>query len=220
MKKMKKITFSILMIIAVLEIKAQDYQITFAGTGASTSVDSVKVENLSQCTSLALAGTDTLILTSTLGMNETSDPHDYPMNIYPNPSPGNFEVEFEETSNSNVCIVLYDMTGKAVLQRNEFLQEGKYVFQLRDVPGGAYIMKVESDRYLYSAILISNREGTSCNVTHGIKPAGRTKELMEFIGIRSVIRMQFNAGDTLKLTGKSGIYSTIIMTPSRRPRPF
>jgi uncharacterized protein (TIGR02145 family) len=211
MKKMKKITFSILMIIAVLEIHAQDYQITFAGTGASTSVDSVKVENLSQCTNLALAGTDTLILTSTLGINVTGNPHETQMNIHPNPSQGNCEVEFEATSGSNVCIVLYDISGKTILQRNEFLQEGKYVFQLRDVPGGAYIIKVESDRYLYSAILISNMEGTCCPVINSIKLLSRTTERMKFIGIRSIVRMQFNAGDTLKLTGKSGIFRTISM---------
>jgi uncharacterized protein (TIGR02145 family) len=211
MKQMKKITFSILMIIAVSEIHAQDYQITFAGTGASTTVDSVKVENLSQCTSLALAGTDTLILTASLGIKEPGSLPDHPMNIYPNPSQGNFEVEFEATSEGNVCIVLYDMSGKEVFRRNEFLQMGKFVFQMSGVQGGAYILKVKSDSYLYSAKLISNNEGTCFSVINGLKPAGSTMERMEFIGIRSIVRMQFNAGDTLKLTGKAGIFRTVSM---------
>jgi hypothetical protein len=58
-KEMKTILFAFLMIITALHIRGQNYQIHFTGNGASSTVDSVKVENLSQHTSLTLAGTDT-----------------------------------------------------------------------------------------------------------------------------------------------------------------
>ena len=217
---MKTITFLILMIIAFFNIYAQNYQISFAGAGAGTIVDSVKVENLSQCTSLILSGTDTLNLTSTVGMNESGNPHEYCMNIYPNPSSGSFSIEFEAITRNNVSIGLYDMSGKMVLQKKEFYQEGYHSFLLNGIQGGIYYLKVESDHYLYSAKLISTAAGAGCPVitnnmsicsldnppylsrTTAVKGAGNT---------RTVINMQFNAGDTLKLTGKSGIYRTVSM---------
>ena len=217
---MKTITFTLLMTLAVFENYAQNYQINFAGTGASTAVDSVKVENLSQCTSVTLAGTDTLNLTSTVGMNETGNPHEYHLNIYPNPSSGYCSVEFEATSGSNVCIGLYDMSGKAVLQRTEFFQEGKYVFQLSGIQGGVYIMKVESDHFLYTVKLISNAAGTDfpviknneliCGISNPTN-LPRTTEMKGSGNTKSIINMQFNEGDTLKLTGISEIYKTVSM---------
>lgn len=54
----------ILLIFAIAKTQAQDYQINFTGTGASTIVDSVKVENLTQCTGLSIYGNDTLHLTA------------------------------------------------------------------------------------------------------------------------------------------------------------
>jgi len=42
---MKRILF-LIAIICSLTVNAQNYLITFAGTGASNNVDSVKVENL------------------------------------------------------------------------------------------------------------------------------------------------------------------------------
>ena len=54
---------------------AQDYQINFTGTGATSTVDSVKVENLSQCTSLSLGGADTLHLKATKYHNGSDIPN-------------------------------------------------------------------------------------------------------------------------------------------------
>ena len=70
---MKNIPFSILMITTVLGTYAQNYQISFTGTGGSTMVDSVKIENLSQCSNLSIAGTDTLNLSATVGIIESGN---------------------------------------------------------------------------------------------------------------------------------------------------
>jgi len=106
-----------LMVIAVFKINAQNYQINFTGTGAGTTVDSVKVENLSQCTALTFGGSDTLILASSVGINEELNPNNYQINIYPNPSPGNCSVEFEAKSAGNVHIAVYDISGKLAMQK-------------------------------------------------------------------------------------------------------
>jgi len=112
------------------------------------------------------------------------------------------------------------MSGKEVLQRNEFILEEKHLFQLTGIPGGAYILKVESDQYLYTAKLMSIAVEKGCPVIKYNELSRdlneqpwlpRTKEMKGSSITRSIINMQFNAGDTLKLTGKSGIYRTVKM---------
>jgi hypothetical protein len=49
-----------------MSITAQDYQISFAGTGESTVVTSVKVENLTKGTMLEISGSDILHLKATI----------------------------------------------------------------------------------------------------------------------------------------------------------
>ena len=216
---MKTLACSILMILAAFEIYSQNYQINFAGTGAGITVDSVKVENLTQCTSMMLAGTDTLILTSTAGMNETGNTHNFQVTVYPNPSPGYFSVEFESASGSTVWIGLYDISGKAVLYHREFLQEGVHQFRLSGIQGGVCIMKVEPGDFLYTTKLISTGTGTGCPVIENIGSSHGTNN-RPFLTHSAVtnryacagsIPMLFNAGDTLKLTGISGNYRTVSM---------
>ena len=222
---MKTFTFSILMIIAVPGIYAQNYQIGFAGTGASTTVDSVKVENLSQCKSLTLAGTDTLNLNATVGINESRKPRETEVSVYPNPSSGYFSVDFVTSKAGNALIGLYDMSGRMILQKKEFFPEGHHSFLLNGLQGGVYILKVESADQRVSARLISYAEGSGCPSINKTEPAGGTKNgqylngtmiLRDPEGTKSIIVMQFNAGDTLKFTGKSGNYRTVcILVPAQ-----
>jgi len=208
------------MIVAVVKAYSQNYQITFSGTGASTNIDSVKVENLSQCTGLTLGGSDTLILTSSVGINEILYPDEHYLNIYPNPSTGNCSVEFEATSAGKACIALYDISGKIVLQKKVFLQEGHQWFALQGIKPGICYLKIESADYLYTAKLISTASYPDQPAVISTGPSGDTKKgqykkgpatLKDFSKTKSLIYLQFNDGDTLKLTGKSGNYRTVSM---------
>jgi uncharacterized protein (TIGR02145 family) len=215
---MKTFTLSIAFFLAVYVSFCQNYLITFAGTGAATTVDSVKVENLSQCTSLVLGGTDTLVLNPATGIIEPGNPHDF-IKVYPNPSPGLFKVEIETTPVSNVCIGLYDLSGKIILHRKEFVLEDSHVFQLDGIQSGVCILKVETGNYLYTAKLISIGAATGNPmindngnfVTGKQSSSARTTGFTGNGSIKSMIIMPFNEGDTLKLTGKSGVCRTVTM---------
>jgi uncharacterized protein (TIGR02145 family) len=218
-KHMKTITLSMLLILAGFHCYTQNYQITFTGSGASTTVDSVKVENLSQCTSLVLAGTDTLHLLSTVGINEGNQPEDH-VTIYPNPSPGYFSVEMEANTTGILRIGLFDMSGNVVIQHKEIANKGINLFELNSIPSGIYLLKAESDHLLYSSKVISTggekdhpviRYCGPVRVTGKESSLTRATEVNGPVSIKSVVIMQFNAGDTLKLTGKSGIFRTVSM---------
>jgi len=215
------------MIFAIAKTHAQNYQISFAGTGASTTVDSVKVENVTQCTDTMLGGNDILHLTGTVGINELNTAADNTLHIYPNPMTGNCIIDFEAIAQGETTIGLYDITGKRILQVQELLPKGHHTYSLsaclpgrQGISSGTYTLKIESDKYSYTAKIVgSNATFGTSEIKHietmqgadKQSAASNTGKIRGLKSGKSVIDMQFNAGDTLKLTGKSGNYRTVIM---------
>ncbi|MEI6766397.1 MAG: FISUMP domain-containing protein [Bacteroidota bacterium] len=217
---MRTIAFTILFIGSCLTIQAQNYLIDFSGTGVSNSVDSVKIENLSQCTSLTIAGSDVLNLNPLVGMDESGNRQDFGISVFPNPSSGHCSLVFDATSDNDVSFGLLDMNGKTVLQQKEFLSSGHHTFQLSGIPGGVYGLTIESGKCRYSVKLISNaalqgnpiiKKTESTMSINNLQAGSGNGETRKMSASKSIIGMQFNAGDTLKLTGKSGNCRTISM---------
>lgn len=73
------------MMLTSLSMFSQDYSISFSGTGSSTTVSSVFVENLTQNKSVTLNGSETLHLAATItGINEVDEDREK-LIISPNP---------------------------------------------------------------------------------------------------------------------------------------
>jgi uncharacterized protein (TIGR02145 family) len=215
-----------LMIFMIVRLQAQTYQISFAGKGASLKVDSVKVENLKQCKELSLGGSDILNLTLSSGINIINNNSDKTCIIYPNPSADNCIIEFEENSQTNSTLELYDITGKRILKIQELLKKGKHKFRLSGTGSGIYMLKVESSQsgFIRTAKIIS------CNLNKGVPEIKHIETSLftdkqqedfnsetdkSYKGIKSIKDMQFSQGDILKLTGYSDNYRTIsILMPA------
>jgi uncharacterized protein (TIGR02145 family) len=218
---MKKIILLFLLIFAITKINAQNYQISFAGIGASTTVDSVKVENLSQCTDTTLSGSDILHLKGTVGIYELNTAADNTMHIYPNPTTGNCSINFEATAQGKTTIELFDVTGKRILQEQEILSKGNHTYNLSGIRSGVYFIKIASDKFFYtSKIVCSNATiGTTeikhIETTQGIDNKSTTSKAEKMSSLKngkSLIEMQYTTGNRLKLTGFSGgIYRTVFM---------
>ena len=214
---MKKITLVCLMIFAIARTQAQDYQISFAATGASTSVDSVKVENITQCTSVNMSGSNILHLTATwVGINELIATTDNALHIFPNPMTEKCTVDFYATAEGNTMIELFDINGKIMLQQQNYLKKGNHAFSLSGMNSGVYFLRIESDSYTYSSKIMSS--GASKGIAHlkHIETAANmdnsnTGKMLNLRSNKSLIDMQYTTGDRLKLTGKSGNYRTVFM---------
>ena len=218
--KILKITAVFLLTFLFNLTKAQDYLISFSGSGASSTVDSVYVENLTQCTDTMLGGGDILQLLATLGINEISPNSDPDLFIFPNPMEGSCKVDFDITKAGRTTIELYDIAGNRILAQQESLLTGHYSYLLSGIRSGIFMLKIASANYTLVSKVISNNSipgiiEMKCIETRPLadKPindllSGEKKDLKSN---RSTIMMQYNAGDTLKFIGKSGIYNTIII---------
>lgn len=210
---MKSLILTAIVLLTYANCKAQNYLIDFAGSGANKKVDSVKIENLSQCSSLIISGGDILNLTSQTNIEESDIQNFHGLKVFPNPSSGKISLVFELKSDNMVHFKLYDLSGKEMFYKSQFMKEGKNNIILDGIQRGIYLLKIESSYFLYSAKLISIAE-TQSNVSLSINESSNLDyELKSKIPneINSIKGMQFKSGDTLKLTGKSGNFRTVSM---------
>ncbi len=207
---MKKSTIIIFFVLAMLQTQAQDYLISFAGSGVSTTVDSVQVRNLTQNTSLTLNGTDVLHLMGIVGIDLASEKSNGDLRIYPNPMDEQSFVEFETASSGIATIELSDIAGKQVAQTQNMLTNGRHTFVVSGLISGIYILFIKSAAYVYSGKIVCTRSiagnGNISYVSTKLKSTvpGNLKSL------QSEVQMQYNNGDQLLFKCHSGIYSTII----------
>jgi uncharacterized protein (TIGR02145 family) len=209
---MKKITLLIGFLGLLLsDLQAQNYLISFTGTGASNTVDSVKVENITQCTSVEFAGTDTLLLGATAGINDLNLKNDETLLIFPNPFTMYCNIEFESVISGNASIAIYDNMGKKIVETQHDLQQGKNRFQINGLTSGVYFINIRSKVSSYNGIVVSTWNGTGTpKITLQQESLDSRKDLT-IKRMNTVIQMQYNSGDMLKITGISNIYRTIVM---------
>jgi uncharacterized protein (TIGR02145 family) len=208
---MRKLLFLTALFIS-LNSNAQDYHITFAGTGSSSAVGSVIVENLTSGLSLTLNGSDILYLTGTVGITAVENMQLSSIKIYPNPLTENSLMEFFPPSPGDATISVYDMTGKPVAHIRGYLENTRQVFRLSGIKSGLYLVNIEGKSYRLSGKLLSTiSEGSKISIERiGSNQAPEEKEYInDAKGSAGTVDMAYSEGDRLKFTGVSGDFSTV-----------
>jgi uncharacterized protein (TIGR02145 family) len=210
---MKYLLF-VLVILCALTSNAQNHLISFAGTGGSTTIDSVKVENLTSGTTLKLIGSDILRLTGTTGINLIKNKQSSELKIYPNPMTDNSTVEFSSPVTGDALITVHDITGKLVAQNQSYLVIGQQSFRLSGLKSGFYLVSVKGISYQYSGKLLCNgNSGGTVIIEQSNNRAANVKsekeEKSDSKGIQTTVDMAYTIGDRLKFIGISGTYSTV-----------
>lgn len=207
---MKNSILIIFIILSILKLHAQDYVISFSGSGASTSVETVKVENQTQGKSISLLGSETLHLLADISGNSPIIHVDYPFNIYPNPSTDYFTIEFGANKSGPVYVRIFDLIGREVANLKHTLSYGINSFRVYGLNHGIHSIKVVLENQSYSAKLISQSSSKSKVTITNMENIGPVEETTK-LKIASTVRLwQYTAGDILNFIGTSGILSTVI----------
>lgn len=208
--KLNCLVFIFFLLFSIASSQAQDYQISFAGTGSSTTVGSVTVENLTQGKSITISGTETLHLVATItGTNPIIDDANNSLRIYPNPMIDNSTIDFVATTSGKASIELFDIDGRKILSVHNSLSIGINSFKISDLKSGVYNVRISSQAYNYIGKLVSNG---STNSTPRISYLGNSVIPVKTMELKNAIAektMQYTTGDRLKYTGSSGKYTTI-----------
>ena len=208
---MKKFTLILSLLLATVYLQAQDYQISFAGTGASTNVGTVIFENLTQGKSISLSGSEVLHLVTTgVGITKMFD-NENALRIYPNPATNISKIDFVATASGRVNIELFDIAGRRIGAAQNTLTIGNHSYQVSGLRSGIYTVRITSPAYTYTGKLISNGAPNSdvkiSYLGYGAIPV--TAKMLKSTSTETT--MQYTAGDRLKITGTSGNYSTVVI---------
>jgi len=209
MRRLLAILFAIAL---TTSVHSQDYLISFEGSGDTTIIDSVIVNNITQGTSLIVDGSDTLRLVENVtGLKPVRDNKENILYIYPNPAKEYCTVEFEAPQAGYITTEVYDISGKKVLQKSKYFEKGTYLMQISGLGHGVYSLKVKSTGFNYTGKIVSqsNTKGIA-----QINYTGQTNRSLNVSRLKSKnteVQMQYNTGDRLKLTGISGNYSTVVI---------
>ncbi len=187
---------------------AIDYTISFTGTGASTTVDSVIVQNLTRNTSVKVPAGYALNIIDVTAVEQIESDYEI-ISIIPNPITDKSVVSFYAKQTGNTQISVAGLDGRILTGINCNLYEGKNSFEI-SLDKGAYILRVTGNSYSYSSMILS-RSG------FGNKP------MLSYIGNEikinsnaqksknaNVISMPYITGDQLLYKGYSGNYCTIV----------
>jgi uncharacterized protein (TIGR02145 family) len=195
-----------------LKASAQNYLINFTGNGASNTVSSVKVENVTAGTSLIISGSDVLRLTFATNANSIDAGNSSVLIVYPNPMNDKSIVQISPPQEGNAIITIFDISGKSVTQTTSYLEHNMNEFSLSGLKNGFYIISVEGHTYKYSGKLLSNgRTDGSVNIKKlsNNQAHGEKSKQTDHKGVQAIVDMIYKPGDRLKFTGLSGKYSTI-----------
>ncbi len=209
-QKLIKGTFVLLFIITSSEINSQNYLISFTGAGASPDVDSVFIENLMQGTTLKMKGSEILSLTLVTDVEKISSENRSDILLYPNPVSDNAKMQFLLPVSGETLISIYDITGRKVAERRDFLSAGKQTYGIYGTGKGIYFIRISSGSYVISNKFIGNGSGDSNGRLEYEETFTINKKEGDEKGIYVEKEMEYITGDRLKIKGVSGIYSTVL----------
>lgn len=186
-----------------------NYSISFTGSGASTTVDNVVVQNLSKGTTVTVPDGSTLNLSDLLnGIDELKATQDE-IRIIPTSEDGNYILSFFSKCFSSTRITIYNIDGRKVAGINTNLQTGISSFKLA-LPKGLYAASVSGAGYSYSKKIIShtgNINNPDLTYLTSDKPASSFPKKVK---ADNSVSMSYSAGDRLLYKGVSGNFSTIL----------
>ncbi|MCX6232105.1 MAG: T9SS type A sorting domain-containing protein [Bacteroidetes bacterium] len=206
---MEKLYIFMITIFATANIYAQTYTISFAATGTATTVDSVKVENLTHPATATWHAGDVFQLVLGTGINEVRI-NDDNLIVFPNPMQGQAEISFYARQTGNACLSIYDIAGKEVLQTENKLMQGTQKYQLTGLKQGMYFIHISGNGYFYTAKLISQNTTASETI---IKYLGSEKPEVALTGLKSTsatVTMPHTTGDNLRFNGYAANHSAIV----------
>ena len=174
---------------------------------------SVKVENLATGATLNLNGTDVLRLNLSTGINTFEVPPSNSMHIYPNPMTGTSYLQIDPPEEGKVTISVVGFSGKIAGQTESYLDNSANVFRLTGIKAGLYVINITGNSWQLNGKLLSYSRNGGNQIIEKISNnqlPGKDKTDYETKSIPGTLDMVYSDGQTLKFTGTSGSYTTIV----------
>ena len=210
---MKTTTFFVLslLLVASLPCFGLNYTITFTGTGASSTVDNVIVQNLTKGTTVTVPAGNVLNLSDAATAVEPLSANDEAIRVYPASAGGKSRVSFFSKQAGGTQLSAFSLDGRKVAGISTDLQAGSNTFEL-SLPKGVFVIQVTGNEYAYTAKML-NPSGTLSKpeivYTGTEKPASSSPQKTKS-STSGITAMTYATGDQLLYKATSGTYNTIV----------
>ncbi len=198
----------------VSQTNAQSYLVNFTGTGEASVVNEVKIQNLTTGDTRTLSGTDILRLNLPTGINDLGVDRSSKIKFFPNPMNEYSILGINAPSGGEAVISVYDISGKAIYQKDFYVEAQEQEFMVSGLNKGLYFINIKGKGYSLSGKLLSNGN-RNCNIwISNISNTGNS----DYTGTKRydtkaeqvTVDMPYNTGQYLKFIGVSGEFSTVV----------
>jgi uncharacterized protein (TIGR02145 family) len=205
---MKTFTIIIFLVLVILRSQAQDYLLSFAGSGDTSVVSTVIVNNLTSGETITLNQGDILHLIVPVGIG-SPDNDKRILKIYPNPMAGQTVLKFSVPEKGSSVICIADLEGRTVYETSTLLSAGTHSFRIYGIKRGIYFMNISGSNFSFSTKLLSKgSEQPEPGIEYS--PSVRNPVGKPLKSNSAMIDMPYTEGDLLLFKGISGPYSTIV----------
>ena len=209
MRQIRKIILLIMTTFILSNSFSQNYTISFTVTGATSSLDSVKIENLTHPANAIWYNGDILQLVLSTGINEIAV-KEINLRIYPNPMHGQAELLFYAKQDGNVLISIYDISGKKVLETEDMILMGTQKYMLTGLKQGVYCINIRGNNYFYASKIISQNEKSSFTKIKYVGYDDIDNVNNRYKSNKALVSMPYFSGDILRFTAYSDVYFKIL----------
>lgn len=183
-----------------------NYTITFTGSGASTTLDNVIVENLTKGTTTTVPAGNSLYLTDVSTSVEAINSNTTGISVFPNPIIDNSIVSFQAKSTGSATIKVFSLEGKCLISAKKEFNVGSNSFQL-SLPKGTYLIQIAANDYTYTTKAISKSNSKTSISFAANENTIKSKPQKVKSGLTTML---YSDGDQLLYRGKSGNYTAIV----------
>ncbi|MCK4661851.1 MAG: T9SS type A sorting domain-containing protein [Bacteroidales bacterium] len=210
---MKRILFLVLPIFAI-QTYAQDIIINFSGeileTETPVTLDSVKIENLSQDASITIPGDSGFNLTTGEIVTVPMIAEYSIIQVYPNPFHTSANINFYVKDYGKVHIMVSNIAGQLVADWSKQLTSGTHNCNFIPENNGIYLFNIQMDETTLTSKAISLSAGNAkSKILYQHQVQTETHNTMLKTGSNK--DFLFTVGDTLKYSGYYADYITYIV---------
>ena len=201
----------VILLIVTTKSYALNYTISFTASGATTTVGSVEVKNLTKGTTVTVPNGNTLTLSDVTTDIDLQSVEDRTMQIMQNASTGVSTIKFYATQSGSTQVSAFAIDGRKIGGQNFTIEEGVNALEI-SLPKGVFVVRVTGQGYGYTSKLfnpVSTNSIAKIKFLSNSKIDGSKILRSKTIPIQTTT-MTYTSGDQLLYKAVSGNYSNIV----------
>lgn len=187
---------------------AFNYNVSFTGSGLSSTVDSVLVTNSYKGISIMIHSGETLVLSDEVSAVDDAVSDNESMCVLTNSLNSKSKLSFYAKNSGNSYVSVFTPDGKKTAEIAMFLQQGRNSFDLT-LPGGVFIVQVAGNGYKYvKKLIIKCHDLTQSGIVY--TGVSATEPTVSKKNKKAVIKkLLYSSNDNIVFKGISGNYATV-----------